>query len=123
MRTNVFTATQNFVQRLKAFRSEIMMGKNNPMAIINFSDKLKFKGKGAAHIQGAAWCHIRKISQSINLTVPRSESDEEIESNSEHEPENIEEIKTRILDPDADLERAFKNSEKVKTCKERMKMH
>ena len=60
-----------------------MMGKNNPMAIINFSDKLEFQGRGAAHIHGAAWCDIRKISQSINLTVPRSESDEEIESNSD----------------------------------------
>ena len=82
------------------------------MAIINFSDKLEFQGRGAAHIHGAAWCDIRKISQSINLTVPRSESDEEIDSNSEHEPETIEEIETRILDPDTDLERAFKKLRK-----------
>jgi hypothetical protein len=33
IRTNVFIATRNFVHRVKSFRAEIMMGKNNPMKI------------------------------------------------------------------------------------------
>ena len=34
IRTNVFTATRNFVQRVKAFRTEILMGKNNPDCVM-----------------------------------------------------------------------------------------
>ena len=33
IRTNVFTATRNFVHRVKAFRTEIMMGNNTPIRI------------------------------------------------------------------------------------------
>ena len=40
IRTNVFTATRNFVQRVKAFRTEILMGKNNPDCIMYWSDKM-----------------------------------------------------------------------------------
>ena len=57
IRTNVFTATRNFIHRLKTFRKEIMIGHNNPMAIENFSDKMEFQGRGAGHIHGAAWCN------------------------------------------------------------------
>ena len=44
IRTNVFIATRTFVQRLKAFRKEIMLGHNSPMAIENWSDKMEFQG-------------------------------------------------------------------------------
>ena len=44
IRTNVFIATRNFVQRLKAFRRDIMLGHNSPMAIENWSDKMEFQG-------------------------------------------------------------------------------
>ena len=60
IRTNVFIA-RTFIQRLKSFRKEIMMGQNNPMAIENFSDKMEFQGRGASHIHGAAWCNLKKI--------------------------------------------------------------
>ena len=67
IRTNVFTATRNFVQRLKLFRNEIMMGKNSPMSIVNFSDKLEFQGRGAGHIHGAAWCDLSKVSEVLDI--------------------------------------------------------
>ena len=44
IRTNVFIATRNFIQRLKAFRKEIMLGHNSPMTIENWSDKMEFQG-------------------------------------------------------------------------------
>ena len=45
IRTNVFIATRNFIHRLKAFRKEIMLGHNSPMAIENWSDKMEFQGQ------------------------------------------------------------------------------
>ena len=65
IRTNVFIATRNFLQRLKAFRKEIMLGGNNPMAIENWSDKMEFQGRGAAHIHGVAWCDLHRIALDI----------------------------------------------------------
>ena len=55
IRSNVFIATRNFMHRVKAFRTEIMMGKNNPMRITYWSDKMEFQGRGAGHIHGVAW--------------------------------------------------------------------
>ena len=66
IRTNVFIATRNFVNRVQAFRTEIMMGKNNPLAIKYFSDKMEYQGRGAGHIHGVAWSDLRKISMMIN---------------------------------------------------------
>jgi hypothetical protein len=62
IRTNVFIATRNFMHRLKTFRKEIIMGTNNPMSVENFSDKMEFQGRGAAHIHGVAWCNLQKVS-------------------------------------------------------------
>ena len=45
IRTNVFIATRNFIHRLKAFRKEIMLGHNSPMAIEHWSDKMEFQGQ------------------------------------------------------------------------------
>ena len=61
IRTNVFIATRNFIHRLKSLRKEIIMGANNPMAVENFSDKMEFQGRGAAHIYGVAWCNLQKL--------------------------------------------------------------
>ena len=51
IRTNVFIATRNFIQRLQSFKKEIMMGRNNPMAIENFSWKMELQGHGAGHME------------------------------------------------------------------------
>ena len=65
IRTNVFIATRNFVHRVQAFRTEIMMGKNNPLAIKYFSDKMEYQGRGAGHIHGVAWSDLTKVSEMI----------------------------------------------------------
>ena len=65
IRSNVFIATRNFVQRVKAFRTEILMGKNNPDCIMYWSDKMEFQGRGAGHIHGVAWCDLKKVSEHI----------------------------------------------------------
>ena len=41
----------------------------NPMAIENFSDKMEFQGRGAAHIHGVAWCNLEKVSKVLNLEM------------------------------------------------------
>ena len=65
IRSNVFIATRNFVQRVKAFRTEILMGKNNPDCITYWSDKMEFQGRGAGHIHGVAWCDLKRVSERI----------------------------------------------------------
>ena len=54
IRTNVFIATRNFVHRVKAFRTEIMMGKGSPLKILYWSDKMEFQGRGAG-FQVSCW--------------------------------------------------------------------
>ena len=79
IRTNVFTATRNFVNRVKAFRAEILMAKSNPMKIIYWSDKMEFQGRGAAHIHGVAWSDLNSVSKLIdkerkaNVVLPNRE--------------------------------------------------
>ena len=65
IRTNVLTATRNFVHRIKAFRTEIMMGKGSPLKIRYWSDKMEFQGRGAGHIHGVAWSDLKEISEMI----------------------------------------------------------
>ena len=59
IRLNVLTATRNFVHRVKCFKSEIMMGTNNPLNIHKFSWRVEFQGRGAGHIHGTLWCHLK----------------------------------------------------------------
>ena len=103
----LFTATRNFVQRLKALRKEIMMGQNNPMAIENFSDKMEFQGRGAGHIHEAAWCNLKKVSQDLDIEPCLTDSEDDFEEDSEDEFE-IEATEAT----DSYLERAFKKLRK-----------
>ena len=90
IRTNVFIATRNFMHRLKSFRKEIMTGDNNPMAIENWSDKMEFQGRGAAHIHGVAWCNLAKVSRMLGMENNKSNSEEylgsekDLENNSDY---------------------------------------
>ena len=47
IRTNVLTATRNFQHRVDAFRTEIIMGENNPMKVKHISYRVEFQGRGA----------------------------------------------------------------------------
>ena len=92
IRTNVFTATRNFVHRVKAFRTEMMMGKNNRMRIKYWSDRMEFQGRGAGHIHGVAWCDLKEVSELIKeerkLGVILSDGDSEIEEGTSSEDVN-----------------------------------
>ena len=87
IRTNVFIATRNFIQRVKAFRYEIMMGTNNPLALTNFCDKMEFQGRGAGHIHGVAWSNLKKVSKLIEeekkagiiLSKKHNETEDDVE--------------------------------------------
>ena len=58
---------RNFVQRIKTFRTEIMMGEGSPLKIMYWSDKMEFQGRGAGHIHGVAWSDLKEISEVIRL--------------------------------------------------------
>ena len=103
IRTNVFTATRNFIQRLKSFRREIMMGHNNPMNIENFSDKMEFQGRGAGHIHGSAWCNLRKISQDLDIECNLTDSEDDFDSDYEDDLEE-----ENVIDGKSSLETALK---------------
>ena len=118
IRTNVFIATRNFMHRLKTFRTEIMTGNNNPMAIENWSDKMEFQGRGAAHIHGVAWCNLKRVSQSLNLDDDNSTSEDEVESEDEAENHYEEED---IFDKKCRLERAFDKLKMDMKLKKKMK--
>merc|ERR1711888_467551 len=68
IRTNVMNATRNFHQRVNAFKTEIIMGKNNPMHVKHISYRVEFQGRGAAHVHGTLWLDINEIQESGNLT-------------------------------------------------------
>ena len=97
IRTNVFIATRNFVQRIKAFRTEIMMGKNNPLRIKYWSDKMEFQGRGAGHIHGVAWSDLKEVSKlieeekKVGLILCKDTNDSDEESNKESD-EKCEEV-------------------------------
>ena len=104
IRTNVFIATRNFMHRLKTFRKEIMTGHNNPMAIENWSDKMEFQGRGAAHIHGVAWCNLAKVSEMLNKDINNFSSDEELDLEDESE-DNLDDVDDFCNK--CDLEKAF----------------
>ena len=64
IRTNVLTATRNFQHRVDAFRTQILMGKNNPINVKFISYRIEFQGRGAAHIHGTLWLDLKKIEKS-----------------------------------------------------------
>merc|ERR1712243_256938 len=64
IRTNVLTATRNFQHRVDAFKTEIIMGGNNPMKVKHISYRVEFQGRGAAHIHGTLWLDIKEIENS-----------------------------------------------------------
>ena len=74
IRTNVMNATRNFHQRVNAFKTEIIMGKNNPMHVKHISYRVEFQGRGAAHVHGTLWLDIKKIEESGNLADGESEN-------------------------------------------------
>ena len=61
IRTNVMNASRNYNHRVKAFITEIVMDKSNPMSVKHYSTKVEFQGRGAAHNHGTLWVDIKKM--------------------------------------------------------------
>ena len=61
IRTHVLNATRNYNHRVKAFIKEIVMDKNNPMAVEYYSTKVEFQGRGAGHNHGTLWVNLKKM--------------------------------------------------------------
>ena len=80
------------------------MGANNPMAVENFSDKMEFQGRGAAHIHGVAWCNLAKVSEMLHMDINNLNSDDELDSEdaSENDFDDEDDFNKKC-----DLEKAF----------------
>ena len=62
IRRHVFTATQNYQRRVKAFITNIIQDKNNPMHVEYWSTKVEFQGRGAGHNHGTLWVDMDKTA-------------------------------------------------------------
>ena len=63
IRNNVITATRNFQHRVDAFRTDIILGHNNPLKVKHISYRVEFQGRGAAHVHGTLWLDIKEIEK------------------------------------------------------------
>ena len=65
IRKSILNATRNYNQRVKAFIKDIVLDKNNPMAIKYYSTKVEFQGRGAAHNHGTLWADLKRMENYI----------------------------------------------------------
>ena len=61
IRKNIFIATRNYYNRVKAFIHDIIEDKNNPMCVEHWTTKVEFQGRGAAHNHGTIWVDTKKM--------------------------------------------------------------
>ena len=61
LRSNVVTATRNYSHRVRAFIRDIVRDRNNPMCVENYTTKVEFQGRGAAHNHGVLWLDMKKM--------------------------------------------------------------
>ena len=99
IRNNVLLATRFFQHRVQAFIREIMLGKNNPMNVKNYTYKVEFQDRGAGQIHGVLW---------INMKIL-----ERLTKNSDGELIELRDTETKITEsekikPFQNLTRAFK---------------
>ena len=65
IRRHVFIATQNYQRRVKAFITNIMEDKKNPMHVEYWTTKVEFQGRGAGHNHGTIWVDMPKMEFSF----------------------------------------------------------
>ena len=104
---DVFIATRNFMNRVKNFRKEVMLGQNNPMAIEHWSDKMEFQGRGAAHIHGVAWCNLEEVAKELKIEDIEEDSDEEFEKDLDQDDDQFEDKEDNNDNSKSFLEKAF----------------
>ena len=59
IRENILTATRNFDHRVKAFISNVILGKFSPMQAKYYNYRVEFQLRGAGHIHGCIWVDFR----------------------------------------------------------------
>ena len=103
IRNNVLLATRFFQHRVQAFIREVMLGKNNPMNIKNYTYKVEFQDRGAGHIHGVLWINMKILERLIKspgseLIDPKDPSNKETDFHQDHDS----------IRPFKNLTRAFK---------------
>ena len=61
IRTHVLNSSRIYNHRVKAFIKNIIMDKQNPMAVKYYSTKVEFQGRGAEHNHGVLWLDLEKM--------------------------------------------------------------
>ena len=62
IKDNLLNATLTFNQRVRMFMKHIVMIKGSPVGIQNYSYKIYFALKGAAHMHGVLWLDWKNIN-------------------------------------------------------------
>ena len=109
IRQNILTMARYYNQRVKAFLNEIVMGKNNPMAVHNWTYKTEFGGRGAAHVHGILW-----LNMNIMENYCQTKNGQLL---TENQIENISGMKKKLQDDGEDI-LELKNNKPFKNLKE-----
>ena len=67
LRKNVFTATRIFKHRFQTFLHEVILNKSNPMSVQDYSLKVEYQGRGAAHYHGLLWLDLEKLDKKVKI--------------------------------------------------------
>ena len=109
IRQNILTMARYYNQRVKAFLNEIVVGKNNPMAVHNWTYKTEFGGRGAAHVHGVLW-----LNMNIMENYCQTKNGQLL---TENQIENISGMKKKLQDDGEDI-LELKNNKPFKNLKE-----
>ena len=67
VRSHILLITRNFDQRVKLFKSHILLGKNNPLPVQFYRWRIEFQLRGAAHVHGVLWLNFDCIENFKNV--------------------------------------------------------
>ena len=63
LRQNVLAVTRYFDMKVKSFIKNIVMGGDNPMAVILYTYRIEFQKRGHPHAHGCLWIDIDKMDE------------------------------------------------------------
>ena len=79
IKKNIYTMARHFNQRVQAFITEIVMGKNNPIPVLHWSYKTEFQARGAAHVHGLLWLNMDVVEEYCQTEDGELVTEEQIE--------------------------------------------
>ena len=112
LRKNVVMATRILKHRFQTFLHQIILNKENPMCVKDYSYKVEFQGRGAAHYHGVLWLDLSQLETKVKI-----ESCFNNQNDFEYQLRSI--LDTEVEDL-LDLKQLIQKDELLDTEKERM---